>query len=57
MNLASRLCAEARGGQILLSERAHTLVEGLVDAEPIPALQLKGFQRPLPVYSVRGLRP
>lgn len=56
VNLAARLCAEAFGGQILLSERAHTLVEDLVHAEALPPVQLKGFQRPTPVYSVVGLR-
>lgn len=57
VNLAARLCAEALGGQILLSERAHSLVEGLVDAELLPPVQLKGFQRPVTVHHVAGLRP
>ena len=35
---------------------AHTLVEDLVHAEALPPVQLKGFQRPTPVYSVVGLR-
>ena len=56
VNLAARLCAEALGGQILLSERAHSLVEDLVDAEPVATLQLKGFQRPMAVHNVVGLR-
>src|SRR3989442_1133011 len=56
VNLAARLCAEALGGQILLSERAHTLVEDLVEAEPLAPLRLKGFLRPVKAVNVVALR-
>src|SRR5437667_5940991 len=56
VNLAARLCAEAQGGQILLSERAHTLVEDLVEAEPLAPLPLKGFLRPVKAVNVVALR-
>ena len=56
VNLAARLCAEALGGQILLSERAHGMVPGLVEAEALPPLQLKGFHKPMLAYNVIGLR-
>jgi class 3 adenylate cyclase len=56
VNLAARLCAEALGGQILLSERAYSLVEELVDADPLLPVQLKGFQRPVNIHHVAGLR-
>jgi len=56
VNLAARLCAEALGGQILLSERAHTLVEDLVEAEPLAPLRLKGFVRPVKALNVVALR-
>lgn len=55
VNLASRLCSEARGGQILLSARAYGLVEELVRAEPVGSLQLKGFQAPVAAFNVTGL--
>ena len=55
-NLACRLCAEAAAGQILISQRAHATAGELVDAEPAGDFQLKGFQRPVPAYSVRGLK-
>src|SRR2546429_6959357 len=55
-NLAARLCAEARPGQILISQRVHADAGALVDAEPVGELQLKGFQRPIPAYSVRRLK-
>jgi adenylate cyclase len=57
-NLASRLCGEAAPGQILISQRVYTEAGALVDAEPVAEvhLKLKGFQRPIPAYSVRGLK-
>jgi class 3 adenylate cyclase len=55
-NLAARLCGEAAPGQILISRRLLGLVEDLVDAEPVGDLALKGFARPVPTFSVRGLR-
>jgi class 3 adenylate cyclase len=55
-NLASRLCAEAQGGQILVSQRVYAAVEALADAEPLGELELKGFHRPVTVYNVGGLK-
>jgi adenylate cyclase len=46
-NLSARLCAEAKGGEILLSQRIKT---GLADAfrtESAGELTLKGFHRPV----------
>ena len=51
-NLAARLCDEAKGGQILISQRVYGAVEGLVMAEALAELTLKGFSRPVAVYSV-----
>jgi class 3 adenylate cyclase len=51
-NLASRLCDEARGGQILVSQRVLAAVEDLVEAEPAGEYTLKGFHRPVPAYNV-----
>ena len=53
--VASRLSSAAEAGQILLNPRAHAAVEGLVDAQDIGALQLKGFARPMPTVNVLGL--
>ncbi|WGJ13032.1 adenylate/guanylate cyclase domain-containing protein [Methylocapsa sp. D3K7] len=55
-NLASRLCDEAKAGQIVISQRAFGLVEQCVDAAPIGALNLKGFNRPMPAYEIRAWR-
>ena len=55
-NLAARLCGEAQGGQILISQRVHTAVAELVDAEPIGELNLSGFHRTVTAFNVRGLK-
>ena len=55
-NLAARLCGEARGGQILVNQRAFAGIEAIVDAEAVESLTLKGFQRPVPAYNVRDLK-
>jgi class 3 adenylate cyclase len=55
-NLAARLCGEASGGQILISARVAAAVEGLIDADDMGSLTLKGLARPVPIWSVRGLR-
>jgi class 3 adenylate cyclase len=55
MNLAARLCSEAKGGQILISERVHSEVEELVDAESAGELTLKGFMKPVTAFNVRGV--
>ena len=54
-NLAARLCGEAGGGQILISARVAAAVEGMIDAESVGPLTLKGLARPVPAYRVRGL--
>ncbi len=56
-NLAARLCGEAKGGQILISQRVLAAVEESVDTEPVGELSLKGFHRPVPAYNVLGLKP
>ena len=56
VNLASRLCDEARAGQVLISQPAYGEVEDAVAAERIPELTLKGFARPVPAYNVLRLK-
>jgi class 3 adenylate cyclase len=55
-NLAARLCSEAKAGQILVSSRVATAVEGLMEAEEMGQLSLKGLLKPVPTFNVRGLR-
>jgi adenylate cyclase len=54
-NLASRLSSEAKGGQILVSQRVQALVEDLAVTEPIGTMELKGFSRPVNAYNVLTL--
>lgn len=51
-NLAARLCDKAAGGQILVSRRVYSAVNHLALSEPIGALELKGFSKPIPAYAV-----
>jgi DNA-binding response OmpR family regulator len=56
INLASRLCGEAKSGQILLPQRLLGMIEHLVDVEYVGELVLKGFHRPIKAYNVLGLK-
>lgn len=51
-NLAARLCGEAKGGQILVSQRVLGHLGGSVKASSVGELLLKGFSRPISVFSV-----
>ena len=51
-NVASRLCDEAKPGQILISPRVLMAVEDAVKVEPVGEFELKGIRRPLAAYNV-----
>jgi class 3 adenylate cyclase/putative methionine-R-sulfoxide reductase with GAF domain len=51
-NVASRLCDEAKPGQILISPRVLMKVENAVKVEPVGEFELKGIRRPLAAYNV-----
>ena len=51
-NLAARLCGEAAGGQILISQRVQEQRRGFRPHRPVGELTLKGFHRPVPAASV-----
>ncbi len=55
-NLAARLCDEAQGGQILISQQVLAAVEALVHVEPTGALALKGLSDPVLAFNVVGLK-
>jgi len=54
-NLASRLCAEAGSGEILVEKRALESVRSLVQIDMLEPLQLRGLSRPVVAARVRGL--
>ncbi|HEY6688131.1 MAG TPA: response regulator [Propionibacteriaceae bacterium] len=51
-NLAARLCGEADAGQVLVSQRVFSALEAVAAGEPVGALELKGFSRPIRVFRV-----
>ena len=51
-NVASRLCDEAKPGQILISPRVFMAVKDAVAVEPVGEFTLKGIGRPLAAYNV-----
>jgi adenylate cyclase len=53
-NVASRLCDEAKSGQILISPRVMLAIEDVVTVEPAGELALKGISRPIVVHNVVG---
>lgn len=52
VNLASRLCAAAEPGQILLDDETFRRVHGLVAATPLAPMAVKGFSAPVTVHSM-----
>ena len=56
-NVASRLCDEAKPGQILISPRVFTAVKDEVTVEPVGEFALKGIGRPLAAYNVCAIKP
>jgi class 3 adenylate cyclase len=55
-NVASRLCDEAKPGQILISPRVLMAIEDVIAAEPVGEFALKGIRRPLAAYNVLAAR-
>jgi class 3 adenylate cyclase len=55
-NLAARLCAEAKGGQILTDQKTMSRLEHAFVAEAIEQLSLKGIARPVLAYNILSAR-
>ncbi|HVI13855.1 MAG TPA: adenylate/guanylate cyclase domain-containing protein, partial [Pseudolabrys sp.] len=51
-NVASRLCDEAKPGQILISPRVFLAVDKAVIVESVGEFALKGIRRPMQAYNV-----
>ncbi|MBM4433374.1 MAG: adenylate/guanylate cyclase domain-containing protein, partial [Chloroflexi bacterium] len=54
VNLASRLCSNAPGGQIWIGPNTHESVSNEVEVEALEPQKFKGKAEPIPVY--RALR-
>src|SRR5213075_1558797 len=51
-NVAARLCAEAKDGQILLGQRVNVALKGSIATEQLGPLALKGLTQPVLAYNV-----
>jgi GAF domain-containing protein len=51
-NLAARLCAEAKDGQILVGQRVAVAVEETIPLEELAELALKGLTQPVVAFNV-----
>jgi adenylate cyclase len=54
VNTASRLCAAARGGQIIVSEGTFERMNGRFEAEEIEPVHAKGKFNPIRVFNIIG---
>jgi class 3 adenylate cyclase len=55
-NLAARLSDAAVAGQVLLSQRAHAVLEERVEATPVGGLDVKGFARSVQAFELLRVR-
>jgi len=56
VNLAARLCGEAKDGQILIDSRMRAAVENFATMEAVGELPLKGFNRPVRAFNLMSVR-
>jgi adenylate cyclase len=56
VNLAARLCGEAKSGQILIEGKVLAAIEALAEIESAGELTLRGFSRPVAAFDVKSLR-
>jgi class 3 adenylate cyclase len=52
VNLASRLCSIALPGEIVMDEETYAEARSIVQAEPMPPMQLKGISEPVQPWRV-----
>jgi len=52
-NLAARLCAEAKGGQVLTCRKTMAALDGAFQFDAVGPLTLKGFEKPVPAFALK----
>ena len=57
VNLASRLCSNAAGGQILVSESTHLQLNGRIPGQRLEPIRVKGKETPVELYEVFWQNP
>jgi adenylate cyclase len=55
-NMAARLCAEAKGGQVLINQKTLGKIEAIVEAESLDLFSLKGFSKPVEVFNIINVK-
>ena len=55
INLAARLCGDARDGEILTTGRLAATIEGIVEMDDLGERELRGMSRPVAVKNLRRL--
>ncbi len=56
INLAARLCGDAKDGQILVTGRLATAIEEVVEMEDLGEREVRGMSRPIAVHNLIGLK-
>jgi class 3 adenylate cyclase len=56
VNVAARLEQAANPGDVIIGTSTYRLVRDAIEAEPIPALELKGKAEPVEAYRLLGLK-
>jgi adenylate cyclase len=54
-NVAARLCAEAKDGQILVTQRVAAAIDKIAELQHLGDIAFKGLSRPIAVLNVSGL--
>src|SRR5206468_8335950 len=54
-NLAARLQSIAEPGRIIISFETYALIRDMIDAQALPPITMKGINREVVPYSVRGI--
>ena len=54
-NLASRLCAQADSGEVLISQRAFGKIEAAFESAAMGEINLRGFSKPIVIRRLLGL--
>ena len=56
VNLAARLCDEAKGGQILIDRRMRAALDDTAETAPTGPMSLKGFAQPIDAFLLVSMR-
>ena len=54
-NVAARLCADAKDGQILVTQRVAAAIDKIAELQQLGDIAFKGLSRPIAVLNVSGL--